>query len=84
MGRPAGSPNKDRKALLDRAEELGVNPFDILCEYAKDITDDDRRFHAAKELCQYIYPKRSSMKLSNDEQSGFKIVILDYLSEVKK
>lgn len=82
--RPPGIPNKKTKALIDLAEELGVSPFEILCEYAKDKTDHERRFAAAKELCQYLYPKRSAVKISTDEEHGFRIVIEDYQSKDKK
>jgi len=83
-GRPKGSPNKDKQALIEKAYELGVDPFVILCEYALDKTDHERRFSAAKELCQYLYPKRSSVKLSADEESGFKIIIEDYQAKANK
>lgn len=46
--------------------------------------DFDKRFQAAKELCNYLHPKRQSVKVSADEESGFRIVIEDYQSKAKK
>lgn len=34
-GRQPGTPNKNTKALLEKAEELGVDPFELLCHIAK-------------------------------------------------
>lgn len=35
MGRPKGSPNKRTSDLLDIAERLDVNPFEVLLHFAK-------------------------------------------------
>lgn len=42
------------------------------------------RMHAAKEACKYLYPQRKAVTLSTDEESGFRIVIEDYVSKEKK
>lgn len=34
-GRAVGSKNKNRQALFDKAEELGVDPFEVLLLFAK-------------------------------------------------
>ena len=34
-GRKKGTPNKNRQVLLDKAKELGVDPFQILLLFAK-------------------------------------------------
>lgn len=97
MGRPAGSLNKKTQALIDRAEDMGVDPFEILCLVAKGDAkalgydtsagyrmDIELRFSAAKELAQYIYPKRSAVKVSTGDEDGFKIIIEDYTTKEKK
>lgn len=33
-GRAKGTPNKNTKALLEKAEELGVDPFEVLLRFA--------------------------------------------------
>lgn len=34
-GRPAGVPNRKTQVLVDKAEELGVDPFEIMLLFAK-------------------------------------------------
>lgn len=61
-GRKAGTPNRRTQSLIDKCEELGVDPFIGLLELAKD-SDKGIRMSALKELCQYVYPKRRAMEL---------------------
>lgn len=42
------------------------------------------RYAAASQLCQYLYPKRSAVKLTADEDSGFRVIIEDYTSKKEK
>jgi len=44
----------------------------------------DQRYGAAKDLAQYLYPKRSSVKVSADEESGFRVIIEDFTIKDKK
>lgn len=41
----------------------------------------EHRLAAAKELCQYIYPKRKAIELTSDEDNAIKVSIVDYGSE---
>jgi hypothetical protein len=34
-GRKAGTPNKNTQTLIDKAKELGVDPFDVVLRFAK-------------------------------------------------
>lgn len=106
-GRKSGTPNKKTQALLEKAEALGVDPFEFLCLTLKgdwkaiglqakqrvlangnmesidpEISFADR-YSAARELCQYLYPKRSSVKISAEEEAGFKIIIEDWTEKKK-
>lgn len=112
-GRKAGTPNKDKKSMLDKAEALGVDPFEFLClvmkgdwkglgmkeivkggvKHGLEVTPVERiepvisfeaRTAAAKELCQYMYSKRSAVKISTDEESGFRVIIEDYTEKKKE
>lgn len=112
-GRKAGTPNKDKKSLLEKAEASGVDPFEFFCmtmkgdwkalglkpktkggikkgmEITPVVIEDPvipfaDRFSAAKELASYIYSKRSSVKISSDEESGFKIIIEDFSTKENK
>lgn len=99
-GRSKGTPNKKVQPLLDRAEALGVDPFEILLHFAKGdwaalgyaaastvsytsagiefdepVIKPELRMHAAKEACQYLYPKRKSIEMTavDGADSGFMI-----------
>jgi hypothetical protein len=103
-GRTKGTLNKVTQDILDRAAEMGVDPFQILLYYCarnwkalgyssetitKVLKDGgtieverippERQLEAVKEACQYMYPKRKAIELSNKEGSeGFKIIFEDY------
>ena len=89
-GRVKGIPNKKTQSLIERCDDLGVDPFDVLLRVAKgdwealgydsptniivtkqgsyeqDVITLESRVNAAKELCQYLYPKRKAIELSGD------------------
>jgi len=103
-GRQKGTLNKSTKDLLEKAELLGVDPFEVLLLYAKrdwvslgydsatvtkvlkdggtievERISSEKQIECAKEVCQYLYPKRKAVEISTDQESeGFKIVIQDY------
>jgi len=49
----------------------------------EDTISPEVRQKAAKEACEYLYPKRKAMELSADGETGFKIVIEDYSANKK-
>jgi hypothetical protein len=73
-GRKKGTPNKDKLPLQQKAEELGVDPFQILLLFAKgdvaalgiEVITADQRLRAASEACQYLYPKRKAIQVDQD------------------
>lgn len=77
-GRVAGTPNRKTQDLLNRCHASGVDPFQILLDLAGTSLDETMRFNAAKELCQYLYPKRKALEHPSDE--GFTVTIRDYCS----
>lgn len=83
-GRQKGTPNKITQDIALRCEEMGCDPIKILMEFALHHPEDSTRFDAAKELCQYLYPKRKAMELSNADDKGFRLVIEDYTSKDNK
>ena len=65
-GRPPGSLNKRRQSLHDKAEQLGVDPFEILLLFAKgdwktlgevDGIPTSVRADCAAEACAYLYTR---------------------------
>lgn len=70
-GRKAGTPNKKTQALADKCKELGVDPFAVLLDLCKS-SDPSIKLSAAKEVCQYLLPKRKAVEVSEapaDEMS---------------
>lgn len=89
-GRKKGTPNKNSQKLIDRANELGINPFEILLHFAAGNAEEmgmkptltrynitgqpytietipvELRQKAAKDACEYIYPKRKSIDIKTD------------------
>ncbi len=60
-GRVKGTPNKRTLDLMQKCEERGLDPFSVLLDMLKE-SDVMVRLQAAKELCQYLYPKRKPIE----------------------
>lgn len=77
-GRTKGTPNKGGAGeLLVKCQERGADPFDVMIDYIVHPGEPALRFAAAKELCNYIYPKRKSIEHSG-EIEGITITVHDY------
>lgn len=60
MGRPAGSPNKNKKGLLAQIQREfpDYHPVIEMVKIANDMDNDlPMRFNANKEVAQYVTPK---------------------------
>ena len=77
-GRPHGSVNKRRQSLHDKAEQLGVEPFEILLLMAKgdwkalgevDGIPVTVRADAAAEACAYLYTKIKPQEIEYKSQT---------------
>ena len=74
-GRRKGSKNKRSLLPMHRAEELGVDPFELLLYFAKGDAEKlgyksisiDLRLIAIKEACQYIYSKKKAIEVNISE-----------------
>jgi len=62
-GRKKGTPNKATYPVAELCEKLGCNPIEALIAFCKS-QHPDFRFAAAKELAQYLHPKRKAVELS--------------------
>lgn len=78
-GRKPGTPNK-RISVWEICQSISLNPFEELAKIAN-APENERRFDALKELCQYIEPKRKAIEHSTDEEKGFRIIVEDYRSK---
>lgn len=83
-GRKKGTPNKNTQSLIDKANELGVDPYEVLLLFAGDKYKElgykkkqngespippSLRASCASDACQYIHPKRKSIDLKNEDGS---------------
>lgn len=77
-GRKKGTPNKTISPLKERAEVLGIDPFEILLYFAAgnkaalNLTEDipaQVRAKAAAEACQYLHPKLKAIEHSGDKDN---------------
>lgn len=59
-GRKKGTPNKASLPILELCEKHNCNPAEALI---KCMEDPEYRFLAAKELMQYIYPKKRALEV---------------------
>lgn len=74
-GRKKGSKNKQNSPAAERANELGVDPFEMLLLFASNNFEAlgyatqipmDMRLSAIKEACSYILPKKRSVEVVQD------------------
>ncbi len=79
------------KVAEETAKRLGIDPFEVLCLFAKGdwmelrINKDDirprDRLEAAKEACKYIYAQKRAVEISNPDGTGFRVQVVDYSSK---
>jgi hypothetical protein len=70
-----GTPNKTTLPIAELCEFHKVNPIEVLIEYCKPIPPGlspeqmlsraGYRFQAARELAQYLYPKRKALEIDS-------------------
>ncbi len=75
-GRKPGSPNRIKRELIEKAEELGVDPFEVLLMIAKGDCEGlgiktggislSERLKAAAEAAQYLFPKLRGVEHTGD------------------
>ncbi len=68
-GRKKGTLNADCQHIVDLCKKYHFDPMEAMIVTAKEDADPDRRFNAACKIAEYVYPKRSAMKLEMDEET---------------
>lgn len=64
-GRKKGTPNRASLPVTEICQTNGCSPIEVLIEFCKS-KNPQLRFQAAKELCQYLHPKRKAIELSGE------------------
>lgn len=106
-GRKKGTVNKNSAPLRAKAEELGIDPFEVLLyfvagdweklgydsrmevvgysQYGDEIEDytitPELRQKAAKDACEYLYPKLKATEHSGPNGSDLPASVIIYKSE---
>lgn len=77
-GRQPGSLNKRNQELIDKANEMGVDPFKLQLLFAKgdyvalgydEPIKQEIRARAIAEVCQYLHPKRKAIEVSDSREA---------------
>ena len=63
-GRKKGTPNKRTLAITEIIEQSGADPVGKLIELMR-CDDKGIALAAARELCQYLFPKRKAVELTS-------------------
>jgi hypothetical protein len=68
-GRPNRAKFAFREELQKYCDDLGFDPFHALVHMARDehLDNDQLKFMALKELCQFLQPKLRSIEVTGDE-----------------
>jgi hypothetical protein len=69
-GRAKGTPNKKTQLVQQQMEDLGFDPIESMIEICNQAMTDKNYALAgqmAKELAQYVYPKRKAVEHITDE-----------------
>ena len=77
-GRKSGTPNKKTIAVQEQMEQLGFDPIESMIEISNQAMVDKNYALAgqmAKELAQYVYPKRKAVEHITDPAEWPKITI---------
>lgn len=82
-GRQKGTPNRKTLSLIEKCEEYGIDVFEEMLKALQQEPEPKERFNMAKEIAQYIYPKRKAIEHSTDQEKGFVMVIKDYTDKKK-
>lgn len=63
-GRKPGTPNKSSLPIEALCAFHNCSPIEVLIKMANDSNDKAYQFQAAKELAQYLYPKRKALEVT--------------------
>jgi len=75
-GRPKGSKSAKTKLVEQRLKELGCDPLEVLATICNDKKEETSlRLHAAKELANYIYPKRKAIEHSTEDGESLSFTV---------
>ena len=82
-GRSKGTPNKKTQIIQQQMEDLGFDPIESMIEISRLAMankDYSLAMQVAKELAQYIYPKRKAVEHVTEQDLPRMEVIIQYVN----
>ena len=86
MPRPAGTPNKNKKALilLLQAKYPGYHPVMEMAAIAHDMNNSiEMRANMHKEVASYIEPKRKAVEVTGSDGNELTVKVMKYTPEAR-
>lgn len=87
-GKRKGTKNKNTVLVEETAARLGIDPFEVLCLFAKrdfralklkkNDVSAEAQLKAAVTACKYLYSQKRSVEISNPDGTGFRVEVVDY------
>lgn len=77
-GRPKGVPNKNKRHLLSRLEQLYPNyhPVVEMARIAHETEDQALAAQMHKEVAQYVEPKRKAIEVTGENGAPFQVQVI--------
>lgn len=75
-GRKKGVPNKHTLGMQARFEAAGADPVGVMIDLLKS-GDEIMRYQAAKELIQYVHPKRKAIEITDPGGEAFGMAVTE-------
>jgi hypothetical protein len=85
-GRKRGTPNKKTVAVQEQMEQLGFDPIESMIKICNQAMTDKNYSLAgqmAKELAQYVYPKRKAVEHFTDEPAEWPKITINITDDPK-
>jgi len=85
-GRTKGTPNKKTQLVQQQMEDLGFDPIESMIEICNQAMTDKNYALAgqmAKELAQYVYPKRKAVEHITDEPAEWPKITINITDDPK-
>ena len=85
-GRTKGTPNKKTQLVQQQMEDLGFDPIESMIEICNQAMTDKNYALAgqmAKELAQYVYPKRKAVEHTSGEPTELPQITINITEDPK-
>lgn len=78
VGRQKGTPNRKTRTVEETCAKYNFDPIEAMINIYMTTQDESLKLSAAKEVAQYILPKRKALEVSTTSDEGFRVIVEDY------